>query len=78
MKRIQQRSNGELPVLYLESVCNDPSIIESNIRLKFGPDYKDMDPKLAFNDFVGRLHNYEKLMKPLMKKKKILDSNMSK
>ncbi|KGU34262.1 6-phosphofructo-2-kinase [Candida albicans P75063] len=61
LKRIQQRSNGELPVLYLESVCNDPSIIESNIRLKLsGPDYKDMDPKLAFNDFVGRLHNYEK------------------
>ncbi|KAL6449643.1 PFK26 6-phosphofructo-2-kinase 1 [Candida maltosa Xu316] len=61
LKKIQERSNGELPVLFLESVCSDPNIIESNIRLKLsGPDYKDMDPELALKDFVGRLHNYEK------------------
>ncbi|EGW32336.1 uncharacterized protein SPAPADRAFT_50901 [Spathaspora passalidarum NRRL Y-27907] len=60
-KRIQERSNGELKVLYLESICNDPNIIESNIRLKLsGPDYKNMDPEVALNDFIGRLHNYEK------------------
>ncbi|RLV94591.1 6-phosphofructo-2-kinase 1 [Spathaspora sp. JA1] len=60
-KRIQERSNGELKVLYLESICNDPNIIESNIRLKLsGPDYKQMDPEIALNDFIGRLHNYEK------------------
>lgn len=61
LKRIQQRSNGELKVLFLESICNNPSIIESNIRLKLsGPDYRDMEPELALKDFVGRLHNYEK------------------
>ncbi|RCK63546.1 6-phosphofructo-2-kinase 1 [Candida viswanathii] len=61
LKKIQDRSNGELKVLFLESVCSDPNIIESNIRLKLsGPDYKDMDPKVALDDFVGRLHNYEK------------------
>lgn len=61
LKRIQERSNGELKVLFLESVCSDPSIIESNIRLKLsGPDYRDMDPEDALKDFVGRLHNYEK------------------
>ena len=61
LKQIQERSKGELKVLFLESICSDPSIIESNIRLKLsGPDYKDMDPKIALNDFVGRLHNYEK------------------
>ncbi|CAH6720335.1 6-phosphofructo-2-kinase 1 [[Candida] jaroonii] len=61
LKRIQQRSNGELKVLFLESVCTDPMIIESNIRLKLsGPDYREMDPDLALKDFVGRLHNYEK------------------
>lgn len=61
LKRIQQRSNGELKVLYLESICSDPSIIESNIRLKLsGPDYKNMDPEVALKDFVGRLKNYEK------------------
>ncbi|KAG5421322.1 PFK26 [Candida metapsilosis] len=61
LKRIQERSNGELKVLFLESICSDPSIIESNIRLKLsGPDYKNMDPEVALKDFVGRLHNYEK------------------
>lgn len=61
LKRIQERSNGELKVLFLESICSDPAIIESNIRLKLsGPDYKNMDPELALKDFVGRLHNYEK------------------
>ncbi|ODV76898.1 6PF2K-domain-containing protein [Suhomyces tanzawaensis NRRL Y-17324] len=61
LKRIQQRSKGELKVLFLESICSDPTIIESNIRLKLsGPDYRDMDPELALKDFVGRLHNYEK------------------
>ncbi|ODV65156.1 6PF2K-domain-containing protein [Hyphopichia burtonii NRRL Y-1933] len=61
LKRIQQRSKGELKVLYLESICSDPSIIESNIRLKLsGPDYKSMDPEVALKDFVGRLRNYEK------------------
>lgn len=61
LKRIQERTNGELKVLYLESICSDPSIIESNIRLKLsGPDYKNMDPDVALKDFEGRLHNYEK------------------
>ncbi|KAK6459417.1 6-phosphofructo-2-kinase-domain-containing protein [Scheffersomyces xylosifermentans] len=61
LKRIQQRSNGELKVLFLESICSDPAILESNIRLKLsGPDYRDMDPEVALKDFVGRLHNYEK------------------
>lgn len=61
LKRIQQRSKGELKVLFLESICSDPAIIESNIRLKLsGPDYRDMDTETALKDFVGRLHNYEK------------------
>jgi 6-phosphofructo-2-kinase len=61
LKRIQERSKGELKVLFLESICSDPAIIESNIRLKLsGPDYREMDPVDALQDFVGRLHNYEK------------------
>ncbi|CCE81467.1 Piso0_002124 [Millerozyma farinosa CBS 7064] len=61
LRKIRERSNGELKVLFLESICSDPSIIESNIRLKLsGPDYKKMDPEVALKDFVGRLQNYEK------------------
>lgn len=61
LKRIQERSKGELKVLFLESICSDPAILDKNIRLKLsGPDYKDMDPEVALRDFVGRLRNYEK------------------
>lgn len=61
LKRIQERTNGELKVLFLESICNDPAIIQSNIKLKLsGPDYKKMDPEVALEDFVARLQNYEK------------------
>lgn len=59
---IKRKSHGNLKVLYLESICNDKSIIESNIRLKLdGPDYKNMDKEKALRDFKGRLANYEKV-----------------
>lgn len=61
LRKVQERSNGELKVLFLESICSDPAILNTNIHLKLsGPDYKDMDPELALKDFVGRLKNYEK------------------
>ncbi|OBA24523.1 6PF2K-domain-containing protein [Metschnikowia bicuspidata var. bicuspidata NRRL YB-4993] len=61
LKRIQERTNGELKVLFLESICSDPAILDTNIRLKLsGPDYRDMDPEIALKDFLGRLRNYEK------------------
>lgn len=61
LKRIQDRTNGELKVLFLESICSDPAILDTNIRLKLsGPDYRDMDPEIALKDFLGRLRNYEK------------------
>lgn len=60
MKRVNER-NKDLKILYLESICTDPEIVQKNIRLKLsGPDYKDMDPELALKDFTGRLANYEK------------------
>lgn len=61
LKRIQERTNGELKVLFLESICSDPAILNTNIHLKLsGPDYKEMDPELALKDFLGRLRNYER------------------
>lgn len=61
LKRIQERTNGELKVLFLESICSDPAILDTNIHLKLsGPDYRDMDPELALKDFLGRLRNYER------------------
>lgn len=64
--RINERTGGRLKVLFLESICNNQEIIESNIRLKLsGPDYKSMDQEVALNDFRGRLHNYEKAYETL-------------
>ena len=61
LNRINERSNGRLKVLFLESICSNNAIIESNIRLKLsGPDYKDVDTDVAINDFVARMRNYEK------------------
>lgn len=60
LKRIRDRTNGELKVLFLESICADRAILDTNIRLKLsGPDYRDMDPEVALRDFLGRLRNYE-------------------
>lgn len=59
---VQERGKGQLKVLYLESICNDKVIIDTNIHLKLdGPDYKSMDRKKALEDFRGRLKNYEKV-----------------
>jgi 6-phosphofructo-2-kinase len=60
LKKIRERSSL-IKVLFLESICSDPAIVQKNVHLKLsGPDYKDMDPQLALKDFTERLHNYEK------------------
>lgn len=59
-QRIEERCK-DLKILYLESICTDPVMINKNIALKLkGPDYRHMDPDLALQDFTERLHNYEK------------------
>ncbi|ODQ72207.1 hypothetical protein LIPSTDRAFT_41960, partial [Lipomyces starkeyi NRRL Y-11557] len=61
LNRVKDRSNGELKVLFLESVCDDKDLLEQNIRLKLsGPDYKGQDPDIALADFRMRVKNYEK------------------
>ncbi len=61
LEKIKQRSNGELKVLFMESICTKPSILEENIRLKLsGPDYKDINIDIALKDFLERMKNYEK------------------
>lgn len=58
VERIQLR-NDQLNILFLESICTDESVVESNIRLKlFGPDYKGKDPQDSLSDFKQRLQNY--------------------
>lgn len=66
MDHIRQRAGPELGVLFLESRCVDPDLLESNMRLKLsGPDYRTQDPMKALEDFKRRVQLYEKSYVPL-------------
>ncbi|KAK2735295.1 hypothetical protein FQN57_001190 [Myotisia sp. PD_48] len=61
MDHIRNRAGPELNVLFLESCCWDKTLLEANMRLKLsGPDYKDMEPTVALEDFKKRVKLYEK------------------
>jgi 6-phosphofructo-2-kinase len=66
MDHIRQRAGPELGVLFLESRCVDPVLLESNMRLKLsGPDYRNQDPVKALEDFKKRVALYDKSYVPL-------------
>lgn len=66
MEHIRERAGPELNVLFVESVCRDPNLLESNMRLKLsGPDYQDKDPVAALEDFKKRVAIYEKNYVPI-------------
>ncbi|CAD5123982.1 DgyrCDS12288 [Dimorphilus gyrociliatus] len=52
---------------FIESVCDDPTIIESNVKeVKISsPDYKMMDKEKAVEDFQKRINHYEIFYEPL-------------
>jgi 6-phosphofructo-2-kinase len=66
MERIRKRAGPELNVLFVESVCRDQNLLESNMRLKLsGPDYQDKDPYAALEDFKKRVAIYEQNYVPI-------------
>lgn len=66
MDRIRERAGEELNVLFIESLCTDQALLESNILLKLsGPDYRDQDPITALDDFRQRIAIYEKNYVPI-------------
>jgi broad specificity phosphatase PhoE/predicted kinase len=54
-------------VVFVESICQDLSVIEQNVRDKQArsPDYADMDPELAVRDFRERISQYEDSYEPI-------------
>lgn len=63
---VRERAGPELNILFLESSCVDPTLLEANMRLKLsGPDYKGQDPVTALEDFKKRVALYEKSYVPL-------------
>jgi len=56
-------------VVFIETTCDDPVIIEANIRETklTSPDYAGLDPDLAVNDFRQRIAHYERIYEPVSK-----------
>ncbi|KAJ2907717.1 6-phosphofructo-2-kinase, partial [Coemansia aciculifera] len=55
------KSETDVNLLFVESICTDKDIINRNIKLKTqSPDYVGIDPEVAESDFRARLRNYER------------------
>jgi broad specificity phosphatase PhoE/predicted kinase len=56
-----------LQLLFVEIDCDDPAVIEDNIRNTklSSPDYENMDPDEAVRDFRNRIAHYERIYEPL-------------
>lgn len=54
-------------VLFVELVCDDPIVIEVNVRATktLSQDYEGVDPEEALNDFRTRIEHYERVYEPL-------------
>jgi len=65
---VEERCRQEgFPLVFIESFCNDPAVIAANVRdtkLK-SPDYVDMDPEDAAQDFLRRIAHYESMYETL-------------
>ena len=63
--RIRERE-PKLGILFIESICRDPHLLEANMRLKLsGPDYRDKDPVQSLEDFKKRVDAYASAYVPL-------------
>lgn len=53
--------------IFIESICDSDKLLEDNIRkVKLStPDYRDMDPEEAMEDFKKRRENYVKVYEPV-------------
>ncbi|XP_063233220.1 6-phosphofructo-2-kinase/fructose-2,6-bisphosphatase 1 isoform X8 [Bacillus rossius redtenbacheri] len=65
-------------LFFVESVCDDPQIIEQNIReVKINsPDYQNMNKEMALRDFLQRIEHYQERYEPLDEKAEALFSFM--
>jgi len=71
-KTVKQQLTERLPnhsLVWIESICDDDKIIETNIRMTklSSPDYKDVDPDTATQDFRSRIDQYQKKYEELSK-----------
>ncbi|CDR98797.1 probable FBP26-fructose-2,6-bisphosphatase [Sporisorium scitamineum] len=58
----------DLKLVFLESICTDPKVIDANIAVKVSsgdPDYAGMTPEAAKADFLARIKHYEDTYEPI-------------
>eukprot|EP01117_Protostelium_nocturnum_P016068 TRINITY_DN6296_c0_g1_i1.p1 TRINITY_DN6296_c0_g1~~TRINITY_DN6296_c0_g1_i1.p1 ORF type:complete len:543 (-),score=157.61 TRINITY_DN6296_c0_g1_i1:30-1658(-) len=65
--KICKRRSPLLNVVFVESVCDNPKVLEANYKEKatHSPDYKDMPLEEALKDLIKRVKNYEKVYEPI-------------
>ena len=66
IERVRKEPN--LKLIFIESVCTDPSIIDANVAVKVSsgdPDYDGMPREEAERDFRNRIKVYEDNYEPL-------------
>ncbi|CAE8590687.1 unnamed protein product [Polarella glacialis] len=68
-KAVMARCAQESPpvrLVFLESICNDEIILQNNYQMKLGnDDYRGAEAAQALQDFLQRVHEYEKVYEPI-------------
>ena len=63
--RVLERAMKEagVNVLFVESICTEPKVIEANLveKVRLSPDFKGMDFHTAIKDLKARIANYESI-----------------
>ena len=63
---------SNINILFIESICDLPSIINKNKLLKSNSiDYKNVEKNIAYTDFQKRIKFYENIYIPIKKQEKI-------
>ena len=53
--------------LFIESICDDPKVLEANLQHKVNcsPDFVGVEPAKAKLEFLARIHKYEQVYKTI-------------
>jgi broad specificity phosphatase PhoE/predicted kinase len=64
---MKQCDEAGVDVLFVETLCDDATIIDANIRdtKLLAPDYQGIDPDQAVADFRARIAHYERAYEPI-------------
>lgn len=64
---VERCRSADVPVIFIEMVCDDLRIVEANIRETkiTSPDYVGVEPDRAVEDFRQRIEHYERAWEPI-------------